>query len=249
MNELKVFINDNFGDVRVLQNEDEIWFVAKDVCDCLEIQNTTDAIKRLEFDEVTRFNLGGKVGEVNLVNEYGLYNLVLGSRKPEAKQFKRWITHEVIPAIRKTGGYIATHKDSYMIDDPIERAMAWIKEYEEKQQLLTQIKEDKPKVLFADAVTASHTSILVGELAKIMRQNGVEIGQNRFFEWLRENSYLIKRRGTDYNMPTQKAMELQLFEVKETSISHSDGHISISKTPKVTGKGQVYFINKLSEAV
>lgn len=137
--------------------------------------------------------------------------------------------------------------DSYMIEDPIERAKMWIHEQEEKQMLQQQIQKDRPKVIFADAVTASHTSILVGELAKLLRQNGIDTGQNRLFQWLRDNGYLIRRKGTDYNMPTQYSMELGLFEVKETSITHSDGHISISKTPKVTGKGQLYFINKFNE--
>lgn len=139
-------------------------------------------------------------------------------------------------------------KDSYTIEDPIERAKRWIEECQEKKLLLDQVKRDRPKVLFAEAVTASKTSILVGELAKLLRQNGIDTGQNRLFEWMRENGYLIKRRGTDYNMPTQKGMDLELFEVKETTITHGDGHISVSKTPKVTGKGQMYFINKFKSS-
>ncbi|EPY2306830.1 phage regulatory protein/antirepressor Ant [Clostridium sporogenes] len=135
-------------------------------------------------------------------------------------------------------------KDSYMVENPIERAKVWIKEQEEKQKLLEENEKNKPKVLFAEAVSVAHTSILVGDLAKLIKQNGVDIGAKRLFAWLRENGYLIKRKGTDYNMPTQYSMDLGLFEVKETSITHSDGHISISKTPKITGKGQIYFINK-----
>ncbi|ENK0558530.1 phage antirepressor KilAC domain-containing protein [Clostridium botulinum] len=135
-------------------------------------------------------------------------------------------------------------KDSYMVENPIERAKVWIKEQEEKQKLLEENEKNKPKVLFAEAVSVAHTSILVGDLAKLIKQNGVDIGAKRLFVWLRENGYLIKRKGTDYNMPTQYSMDLGLFEVKETSITHSDGHISISKTPKITGKGQIYFINK-----
>lgn len=134
--------------------------------------------------------------------------------------------------------------DSYMIQDPIERAKAWIKEEEQRQLLAAQIEKDKPKVLFANAVASSKTSILVGELAKILKQNGVKTGPKRLFTWMRDNGYLIKRKGTDYNMPTQKSMEQGLFEIKETSITHSDGHITVTKTPKVTGKGQQYFINK-----
>ncbi|MHB9945240.1 phage regulatory protein [Clostridium botulinum] len=135
-------------------------------------------------------------------------------------------------------------KDSYMIENPIERAKVWIKEQEEKQKLLEENEKNKPKVLFAEAVSVAHTSILIGDLAKLIKQNGVDIGAKRLFTWLRENGYLIRRKGTDYNMPTQYSMDLGLFEVKETSITHSDGHISISKTPKITGKGQIYFINK-----
>ena len=139
---------------------------------------------------------------------------------------------------------LTSQNDSYRIGDPIQRAKKWIQEWEEKQELIEQVKKDKPKVIFADAVSASKTSILVGELAKLLRQNDINTGQNRLFEWLRNNGYLIRRNGTDYNMPTQRSMEMELFEVKETSITHSDGHISVSKTPKITGKGQVYFINK-----
>jgi len=139
-------------------------------------------------------------------------------------------------------------KPSYMLSNPIERAKKWIVEEERRQLLEGKIEEQKPKVIFADAVSASHTTILVGELAKLLRQNGVQMGQNRLFDWLRFNGFLIKRRGTDYNMPTQYSMELGLFEVKETSITKPDGHIMVSKTPKVTGKGQQYFINKLMES-
>lgn len=134
--------------------------------------------------------------------------------------------------------------DSYMIQDPVERAKRWIEEEQQRQLLVAQIEKDKPKVLFANAVASSKTSILVGELAKILKQNGVKTGPKRLFTWMRDNGYLIKRKGTDYNMPTQKSMEQGLFEIKETSITHSDGHITVTKTPKVTGKGQQYFINK-----
>lgn len=139
------------------------------------------------------------------------------------------------------------NKDSYMIDDPIERAKAWIKEHEAMKALETRVKEMRPKEIFTDAVSASKTSILIGDLAKLIKQNGKNIGQKRLFQWLRDNGYLIKRKSADYNSPTQKAMDLGLFEIKETTIVHSDGHVSINKTPKVTGKGQVYFINKFLE--
>lgn len=143
---------------------------------------------------------------------------------------------------------VAKAPDSYMIDDPIERARAWIKEHEAMKALETKIKEMRPKEIFTDAVSASSTSILIGDLAKLIKQNGQNIGQKRLFQWLRDNGYLIKRKGADYNSPTQKAMDLGLFEIKETTIVHSDGHVSINKTPKVTGKGQVYFINKFLDS-
>jgi|SRR5665647_192240 len=241
MNELKIFKNEEFGQVRVLEKDGEPWFVAKDACDILEIKNTTDAVKRLDVDEVTRFNLGSLSGETNLVNEYGLYSLILGSRKQEAKNFKRWITHEVIPSIRKSGGYIANQENltpEQIMANAVIVAQNIIKQ---KDKLLD---EQRPKVIFADAVSVSHTDILVGDLAKLLKQNGIEVGANRLFAWMRNNKYLISRNGTDYNMPSQKSMELELYRVKETTIMHPDGHTSINKTPKVTGKGQQYFINK-----
>lgn len=178
--------------------------------------------------------------EKSVVNEYGLYSLVLSSRKPEAKEFKRWITHDVIPQIRKTGQYVADIPRT--LPDALR---AYANEVEEHNKAKALIEEQKPKVLFADSVAASHTSILVGDLAKLLHQNGVkDMGQKRLFNWLRENSYLIKRKGSDYNSPTQKAMEMGLFQIKETVVSHADGHTSVNKTTKVTGKGQQYFINK-----
>lgn len=247
MKDLQIFKNEEFGEIRTLEINNEPYFVAIDVCKILDIKNTTQAINRLDEDERTMFNIG-RQGETNIVNEYGLYNLILASRKKEAKAFKRWITHEVIPAIRKTGGYIAG-EENMSEDELVLKAMTVLnKKVEnlrlENAKLENRIEEQKPKVLFADSVETSKTSVLIGELAKIIKQNGHDIGQNRLFKWLRNNNYLISRRGTDYNMPTQKSMNLELFEVKETTITHSDGHISISKTPKVTGKGQVYFVNK-----
>lgn len=178
-----------------------------------------------------------------LINESGLYSLILGSKLPTAKKFKHWVTSDVLPAIRKHGVY-ATDE---LLNDPDLAIAAFtaLKEERKKNKALSaKIEEDKPKVLFADSVTASQTSILVGELAKLIKQNGIEIGQQRMFTWLRNNGFLIKRKGSDYNMPTQYSMELGLFEIKETSITHADGHVSVNKTPKITGKGQQFFINK-----
>lgn len=239
MNEImKVFSNAMFGDVRILLQGDKPWFVAKDVCDCLEIKNTTDALKRLDDDERARFNLG-RQGETNIVNEYGLYSLVLSSRKPEAKIFKRWITHDVLPALRKTGSY------SMNIPQTLPEALrAYADEVEQHNKTKALVEAQRPKVIFADAVSTSDTDILIGDLAKLLNQNGHNIGQNRLFERLRKEGYLISRKGNSYNSPTQKAMELGLFRIKETAITHADGRTTINKTPKVTGKGQLYFINR-----
>lgn len=205
----------------------EPWFVAKDVCDILEISNPSDALKRLDDDERSRFNLG-RQGETNIVNEAGLYVLVLGSRKPEAHEFKRWVTHEVLPQIRRTGGYIPTSES-----DSDEDIMA-------KD---AQIRVLEPKARFADAVAASDGTCLVGELAKMLRQNGMDIGQNRLFRLLQADGYLGKS-GSNRNVPTQRAIDLGLFRIKETTVTHADGHTTVSRTPKVTGKGQRYFIDR-----
>lgn len=250
MNQLQVFNNTEFGQVRTMMINGSPWFVAKDVCECLDINNSRQALARLDSDEKNSVILNdGTPGnpEKGIVNEYGLYSLVLSSRKPSAKAFKRWITHEVIPAIRKHGAYMTgeTLEQALTSPDFLIRLATELKTEQEARRLAEQkIEADKPKVLFADSVAASHGSILVGELAKLLNQNGIDIGQNRLFNWLRENGYLICRKGTDYNMPTQRSMEMQLFNIKETAITHSDGHVSISKTVKVTGKGQVYFVNK-----
>lgn len=249
MNQLQVFNNTEFGQVRTMVINGSPWFVAKDVCECLGLTKHRDAVSRLDGDErgsVEVDTLGG-TQQMAAVNEYGLYSLVLSSRKPSAKAFKRWITHEVIPAIRKHGAYMTgeTLEQALTSPDFLIRLATELKTEQEARRLAEQkIEADKPKVLFADSVAASHGSILVGELAKLLNQNGIDIGQNRLFNWLRENGYLICRKGTDYNMPTQRSMELQLFSIKETAITHSDGHVSISKTVKVTGKGQLYFVNK-----
>ena len=240
-NELQVFENNQFGQVRAIMKDGEPWFVAADVCRALEIANNRDALTRLEQDEkgVALTDTPGGAQEVTIVNEPGLYTLVLGSRKPEAKAFKRWVTHDVVPSIRKTGAYMTpeTIEKVLMNPDTIISLATQLKE------LQTKVEKDKPKVLFADAVAASHTSILIGDLAKLIRQNGVEVGQNRLFQWLRDNGYLCST-GERYNLPTQKSMELKLFEVKETTISNPDGSIRITRTTKVTGKGQAYFVNK-----
>lgn len=234
-------------EVRAVTIDNEPYFVGKDIADILGYQRADNAIRNHvdEEDKLThRFSASGQNRNMTIINESGLYSLILSSKLPQAKEFKRWVTSEVLPTIRKNGMY-ATDE---LLDNP-DFAIATLQklkeEREAKKQLEAQIEADRPKVIFSDAVSASHTSILVGEFAKIMRQNGADMGQNRMFAWLRENGYLISRKGSDRNMPTQKSMELDLFEIKETTINHSDGHISISKTPKITGKGQLYFTEKI----
>lgn len=242
MNEVQLFNFENH-EVRSLLINNEPWFIGKDVADVLGYQNGSRDINR-HVDEEDRQNYQNGTSEINnrgmtIINESGLYSLVLSSKLPSAKKFKRWVTSEVLPALRKTGQYQVKELSGSEL-----MAKALI----EAQSVLAakdkQIEQMKPKVVFADAVATSHTSILVGELAKILKQNGIDMGQKRLFAWLREKGYLIKRQGTDYNMPTQKAMELGLFEIKEGSYVNGSGVNITTKTPKVTGKGQQYFINK-----
>ena len=248
MNNLQIFNNDQFGQIRTTVKDGEPLFVAADVCRALEISKYRDAVSRLDEDERGSFEVDtpGGTQKMTAVTESGLYSLVLGSRKPEAKAFKRWITHDVLPTIRKTGGYVSDEQqfvNTYLPFADANTKALFGQTLAQLRAANEQLEQQKPKVLFADAVSAAHTSILVGELAKLLKQNGVDIGQHRLFQYLRENGYLIKRRGSDYNMPTQYAMERGWFEIKETAITHGDGHTSVNKTPKVTGKGQQYFIN------
>lgn len=246
MNEIQVFNNEQFGEVRTVMQDGEPWFVAADVCECLEIDRTQT--RRLDEDEKGVYSIQTPGGEqdMSIVNEPGLYSLILGSRKPEAKAFKRWITHDVIPSIRKHGVYATDRAVEAMLQDPdtmIRTLTALKQEREARRALEDKVERDKPKVLFASAVEASRTSILVGELAKLLRQNGIEIGQKRLFQWMRDNGYLMKN-GSSRNMPTQLSMELGLMEVKESTISCPNGSVKIIKTTKITGKGQTYFVNK-----
>ena len=239
MNELKIFKNAEFGQIRTVTINNEPYFVASDICKALELSNPTVALERLDEDERSKFNLG-RQGEANIVNEYGLYNLILASRKKESKRFKRWITHDVLPSIRKTGGYISGQET--MTDAEL-MAKALLVANKQIEQRNKQIEEMQPKAIFADAVSASKTSILIGDLAKIICQNGIQIGQKRLFEWLRQNGYLIKS-GSSKNMPMQRYVEQGLFEVKESNVCNPDGSVRVTKTTKITGKGQLYFINK-----
>ena len=250
MNNLQIF-NYNGNEVRTIQKDGEPWWVLKDVCGVLGLKNPTMIAERLEDDEVTKFNLGGLSGETNIINESGLYNVILRSDKPEAKPFRKWVTSEVLPSIRKHGAYMTPQKIEEVLLNPdtiIKLATNLKAEREKRMELERQAGKDKPLVTFANSVSVAKASILVGELAKLLKQNGIEMGQNRLFTWMRENGYLISRKGADYNMPTQRSMEMELFEIKLTTISHGDGHTSLNKTPKVTGKGQIYFINLFLKA-
>lgn len=236
--------------VRILADKKgEPWFVAKDVCNVLGITNNRDAISELDTDEKNTVVItDGIPGNPNktIVSEAGLYRLVMKSRKPEAKEFQRWVTHEVLPSIRRHGVYATDVTIDSILNDPDFgiRLLTDLKdERARRREAERAIEAQKPKVLFADAVATSKRSILIGELAKILKQNGVKTGQNRLFKQLREDGFLMKRNGNP-NMPTQKSMELGLFEVKETSIAHSDGHVSLNFTTKVTPKGQQYLIQK-----
>ena len=251
MREIQIFENAEFGKIRTIVIDDEPWFVGKDVAAALGYAKPENAIaNHVDEEDKTSTLIQGSGSNYKsktiVINESGVYSLVFGSKLPTARAFKRWVTHEVLPAIRKTGSYHAS--GSYMIDDPIERARAWIREQEERKQLAAANAAMQPKALFADAVSASETSILIGGLAKLIKQNGVDIGQKRLFDWLREHGFLIKN-GTDKNMPTQRAMERGLFEVKEGSFVDGNGVNRITRTTKVTGKGQIYFVNRFLKAV
>lgn len=247
MNEIKVFDNPEFGEIRTTTIDDEPWFVGKDVAEILGYSDTFGAIKK-HVDGEDKQNCQNDSFEsprgMTVINESGLYSLILSSKLPTAKKFKRWVTSEVLPAIRKNGMYMTDQKAYDLLNNSGSLADMLQQAAEQLRQKDIEIRRMKPKELFADAVATSDSSILVGELAKLLKQNGVEIGQNRLFQWMRENGYLIKS-GSSKNMPTQKAMEAELFEIKERTINNPDGTVRITKTPKVTGKGQQYFINKL----
>lgn len=251
MNEVKIYNSEEFGDIRTVAIDNEPWFVGKDVATALGYSNASKAVSTHvgEEDRILKVleadSQNGNVVKTQtaLINESGLYALIFGSKLESAKRFKHWVTSEVLPAIRKHGVYAVDE----LLSNPemAIKAFTALKEEREKNKALEADNQRmKPKEIFADAVSTSHTSILIGDLAKLLKQNGVETGQKRLFEWLRENSYLIKRKGADWNMPTQKAMELGLFEVKESTVNNPDGSVRINKTTKVTGKGQQYFINK-----
>lgn len=244
MNQLQTFSFNN-QPVRTVQLNNQPYFNLKDVCEVLDIKNHKDVVSRLNpkgVDTTDTLTNGG-MQKMTYINESNLYKTIFQSRKEDAEQFTEWVTSEVLPAIRKNGAYLTDEKAYDITHNPQSLADLLLQAGEQLKQKEIIIQEMKPKALFADAVATADTSILIGDLAKLIKQNGHDIGQKRLFEWLRSHDYLIKG-GNSKNMPTQKSMELKLFEVKERTINNPDGSVRITKTTKVTGKGQQYFINK-----
>ena len=251
MNGIQVF-DYKSQQVRTVEKDGEAWFVAKDVCDILDIKNTTDAIKSLDDDEKMTLDFSeghsgqrGGAQSYNIISEPGVYALVLRSRKPEAKEFSRWVRHEVLPSIRKHGLYMTDSMTEKILADPdvfIKVLQELKNERSKVQQLTAQAELNAPKVLFAEAVETSGDSILIGAFAKMLKQNGIDINQNELFVWYRENGWLIKQQGRLWNMPTQKALDEGFFESEERVITKPDGGTVIKYTPKLTGKGQTHFM-------
>lgn len=250
MTDIQRFAHDQFGTIRtVTDDQGRVLFCGRDVATALGYANTKDALARHCKGVVIRYPLetAGGTQEARFISEGDLYRLIASSKLPAAQQFETWVFDEVLPSIRKHGGYLTPEKAAKVLSDPdtiIQLATQLKTERAARAELQAQAEVDRPKVIFADAVAASTSTILIGDLAKLLKQNGVDIGAQRLFAFLRADGYLINRRGADWNSPTQYAMDLGLFTVKETAITHSDGHVSISKTTKVTGKGQRYFIER-----
>lgn len=248
--ELQIFNNEEFGEVRTITKDDEPMFCLADVCKALEISNVGNVKQRLSEKGIHTADTPTKGGlqKMIFINEANLYKTIFQSRKESAERFTEWVTGEVLPSIRKNGGYIAgqeTLSDEELMAKALLVANNKIAERDKIiEQKQARIEQMKPKEIFADAVATSHTSILVGDLAKLICQNGYQIGAKRLFSWLRDNGYLIKRKGADWNMPTQKSMEMGLFEIKESTHINGSGCNVTTRTPKITGKAQVYFVNK-----
>lgn len=235
----QIFNNPEFGELRTIEEGDKIYFVATDAARMLGYAKPSNAVSAHCKGALKRgIPTSGGVQQMNVIPEGDLYRLIVNSELPSAEKFESWVFDEVLPAIRKTGGYHVPQSPEEQMAQGLLAAQKLLAEKDKR------IEEMRPKEIFADAVSVSKTDILIGDLAKLIKQNGHDIGQKRLFSWLREKGYLIKRKGLDWNMPTQKAMEMKLFRVKETVVTHSDGHTTVNKTPKVTGKGQVYFVNK-----
>lgn len=253
MNELNIFNNSEFGEIRTVVENGEPMFCLADVCKALEITHVTDVKNRLNKDGVASTEVIDRIGRkqtATFINESNLYKTIFQSRKESAERFTEWVTGEILPSIRKNGGYISgqeTLSDDELLAKALMVAQNKIAERDriiaEKQSRIEQM---KPKAIFADAVSASHTSILIGDLAKLICQNGYQIGQKRLFQWMRDNGYLMKH-GSSKNMPKQKYVENGLFEIKESNVQNPDGSVRITRTTKVSGRGQIYFVNKFLE--
>lgn len=250
MNNLKIFENKEFGSIRTVEVDGQPYFIGKDVAEALGYAKARNAIaahvsQEDKKDALIQGDLGGTQA-MTIINESGLYSLILSSKLPTAKKFKCWVTSEVLPSIRKHGAYMTENTLEQALTNPdflIQLAIKLKEEQEARKKLEEQAERDKPKIVFADAVASSETSILIGDLAKLLRQNGINTGQKRLFSQLREQGYLIKS-GASKNIPTQRSMEMGLFEIKEGSYVDGNGCNVTTKTTKVTGKGQQYFINK-----
>ena len=250
MSEIQIFNHPSFGDIRTVSIDNEPWFVGKDVAEVLGYKNTKDALSRhvdaedkQQNDGVAFYDPIGREQHPTVINESGLYSLILSSKLPNAKEFKRWVTSEVLPSIRKHGAYLTDQKAYDITHNPNSLAELLLQAGEQLKQKDIIIQEMKPDAILGRAITTADTSILIGDLAKIISQNGVPMGQKRLFEWMRNNGYLIKRNGSDRNMPTQRSMEMGLFEIKESVHIDGNGCNKITRTTKVTGKGQRYFVN------
>lgn len=253
MNEIQIFNNTEFGEIRTVEINDKPYFVANDIAKALGYKRVADAVTAHCKGSVKhRYLTEGGEQEIKVIPEGDVYRLIARSKLPQAEKFEKWVFDEVLPSIRKTGGYIAGQEhmtDDELLANAILVAQRKIAERDKVIQAQNDtITELKPKAVFADAVSSSKTSILIGDMAKLLRQNGIEIGQKRLFDWLRNNGYLIKRKGSDWNMPTQRSVEMGLFEIKESTHLDGNGCNITTKTSKVTGKGQVYFINKFLKA-
>ena len=268
MNELQIFNSEEFGQIRTVTKDNEPWFVGKDVCEAFGDTNYRRSLSNIDDSDkgVSQIDTHGGKQNMTIINESGLYCLLFQMQPQKAKgvsqndnlieeriqklsRFKKWVTSEVLPSIRKSGGYIAGQEEMSDAELMAKALLVAQKQIEQRNLIIEQqkakIEEDRPKTIFADAVSASKTSILIGDLAKLICQNGYQIGQKRLFEWLRENGYLIKS-GSSKNMPMQRYVEQGLFEIKESNVQNPDGSVRITKTTKVTGKGQIYFVNKFT---
>ncbi len=250
MDEIKIFQNEQFGQIRIVVNENnEPLFCLLDLCNSLGLSNNRKVKSQLDDDVTLSYPILDNLGreqEATFVTEAGMYTVILRSDSPKAKPMQKWVTNEVLPSIRKHGAYMTNETLEKALSSPdflIQLATNLKEEKQKRIEAESKIQQDAPKVLFADAVSTSQRSCLIAELAKILQQNGVNIGQNRLFSWMRDNGYLCQK-GDYYNQPTQKSMKLGLFELKKTSITKPDGSVLVTTTTKVTGKGQIYFVNR-----